>query len=94
MQSNNDLMDPNWKPGPLDEFEQEWCQFYNTFPDTPNIVHVRNWAHELWKRQRWQLETARSALEWYLEAQWLGEDTIRVAKHALVNIEEIGKGGA
>jgi hypothetical protein len=54
--SNNDLMDPNWRPSESDAFEMAWAKFYSEFNGVPNIVHVKNWAH---KFHREALATAR-----------------------------------
>jgi len=51
MWSNNDLMDPNWKPSEGDEFECAYAEWYSSQTGCPNSVQVRSWAHDLWKRE-------------------------------------------
>ena len=46
MNSNNDLMDPNWRHSEPSDFEKAWGDFYNNFKGTPYTVHVREFCVE------------------------------------------------
>lgn len=46
MNSNNDLMDPNWKPIEPDTFEKAYNIWYAKFNGCPNHVQVKNFAHD------------------------------------------------
>ena len=74
MHSNNDLMDPNWRPTELSEFtkymNEKKMEYLRTHQDTFNTVHVGNWAEEYMQRienenyrLKLQAERYRTALE-------------------------------
>lgn len=50
MNSNNDLMPPDWKPTEPDEFgafmNKKKIEYNRTHEGVFNTVHVTNWAHE------------------------------------------------
>lgn len=68
MNSNNDLMDPNWKPSPPDDFEIVYNEWYRKFNGVPNAVQVRLFCHEYIKKQECRLRMLTEALEWYRDA--------------------------
>lgn len=42
MWSNNDGMDPNWKPSEMSESEQAYCKWYNSIKETPSLLDAFN----------------------------------------------------
>lgn len=43
MWSNNDLMDPSWKPGETPKYERDYNKWYANFNGCPNTVHVKDY---------------------------------------------------
>lgn len=68
MWSNNDGMDKSYQPSPNDAFENAYAEWYNSRPDCPNAVDVKNWAHDFWKRSTTAgpqlIEAAKEVAEW------------------------------
>lgn len=73
MWSNNDGMNPNWKPSDGDSFTQymqaKKDEYLRTHPDHFNTVHVTNWAHEYVRKLEAENERLRVALEFYAKCE-------------------------
>lgn len=90
MNSNNDLMDPNWKPSPPDAFEIAYNEWYRKFNGVPNAVQVRLFCHEYIKKQEYRVHVLTEKM---LEIKMLSQYPTRhdiedVADKALAEREE------
>lgn len=62
MNSNNDLIDPNWRPSEDNEFIQylnkKKIEYNRNHAPTFNTVHITDWSDDYFKTLRQQLDIA------------------------------------